>query len=122
MKYLYLILIAFCLSVTPVVASQVGGASYYGSKFDGKRTASGQIFRSNQLTAAHRTHRFGTRLKVTNLKNGKSVIVIVNDRGPFVKGRIIDLSKAAARKIGIHGLGKVKIEKIQLHFLQKTLY
>ena len=112
MKYLYLILIAFCLSVTPVVASQVGVASYYGSKFDGKRTASGQIFRSNKLTAAHRTHRFGTRLKVTNLKNGKSVIVIVNDRGPFVKGRIIDLSKAAARKIGIHGLGKVKIEKI----------
>jgi len=70
-------------------------ASYYHDKFNGRRTASGQKFDNNKLTAAHKTLKFGTKLKVTNPKNQKSVIVTVNDRGPFTKGREIDLSKKA---------------------------
>lgn len=70
-------------------------ASYYGEKFNGRRTASGKIFNMNKLTAAHKKLPFGTIVKVTNLKNGKSVIVEITDRGPFVKGREIDLSKKA---------------------------
>ena len=74
-------------------------ASYYASKFDGKRTASGAKFYNNKLTAAHRTFPFGTMLRVTNERNNKHVIVTVNDRGPFVKGREIDLSRRAFMEI-----------------------
>ncbi len=74
-------------------------ASYYADKFHGKKTASGKIFDMNKLTAAHKTLPFGTKLKVTNQANGKSVIVEVNDRGPFVKSREIDLSKKAFMSI-----------------------
>lgn len=90
---------------------QTGKASYYADKFNGRKTASGEIFRNSKLTAAHKTLPFGTKVKVTNLKNGKTVKVVVNDRGPFVAGRIIDLSKIAARKIAIdkEGVGNVKI-------------
>lgn len=87
----------------------VGVASYYGKKFHGRKTASGEIYDMYKLTAAHRTLPFGTRVLVTNLANGKSVVVKINDRGPFIKGRIIDLSYEAARRIGITGLGKVKL-------------
>ena len=73
-------------------------ASYYAEKFHGRKTASGKIFNMNKLTAAHKKLPFGTILKVTNEKNGKSVIVEINDRGPYVKGREIDLSKKADRK------------------------
>lgn len=92
--------------------SQTGKASYYAKKFNGRRTASGEKFRSSKRTAAHRTLPFGTKVKVTNLKNGRSVKVKINDRGPFVAGRIIDLSRKAARKIGIldEGVGSVRIE------------
>lgn len=78
----------------------------------GKKTASGEIYRSSKLTAAHRTLPFGTEVKVTNLSNGRSVKVRINDRGPYKKGRIIDLSKAAARKLGLlqKGIATVKIE------------
>ncbi len=76
-------------------------ASYYADKFDGRKTASGAIFRQNKLTAAHRTLPFGTKVKVKNIHNGKTVKVTINDRGPFVQGRTIDLSKKAARKIGM---------------------
>lgn len=91
--------------------SQTGKASYYADKFDGRKTASGEIFRNQKLTAAHKTLPFGTKVKVTNLNNGKTVKVRVNDRGPFVAGRIIDLSKKAAKKIDIdkEGVAKVKI-------------
>jgi rare lipoprotein A len=94
------------------VHSTVGVASYYGAKFQGRRTASGEIYNAEELTAAHRTLPFGTQLKVTNLRNKKSVVVQINDRGPHVRGRIIDLSKAAARKIGIMrtGTARVKLE------------
>ena len=86
-----------------------GIASYYGKKFHGKRTASGEIFDMYKVTAAHKTLPFGTRVLVTNLGNGRSVTVRINDRGPFVKGRIIDLSYEAARRIGITGIAKVKL-------------
>jgi rare lipoprotein A len=75
-----------------------GICSYYGPKFHGKRTASGEKFDMYQMTAAHKTLPFATRIKVINLDNGKSVIVKINDRGPFVEGRILDLSYAAAKK------------------------
>ncbi|RLC50896.1 MAG: hypothetical protein DRZ79_03660 [Candidatus Cloacimonadota bacterium] len=88
--------------------------SYYGKKFQGKRTSSGEIFDMNKLTCAHKTLPFGTRLKVINESNGKSVVVRVNDRGPFVAGRDLDLSFAAARKIGLIGIGVKKLKVIIL--------
>lgn len=87
-----------------------GIASYYGGKFHGRRTASGEIFDKNAMTAAHRSLPFGTKVKVTNLRNGRTVLVRVNDRGPHVRGRIIDLSHAAAKKIGLKGVVRVKLE------------
>lgn len=78
---------------------QSGKASYYADKFEGRTTANGEKYRHFKLTAAHRTLPFGTEVKVTNIKNGKSVIVRINDRGPFVEGRIIDLSKSAAERL-----------------------
>jgi rare lipoprotein A len=91
-----------------------GRASYYGNDFHGKRTASGEKFDIYKYTAAHRTLPFGTRVKVTNLMNGKAVILKINDRGPHVKTRIIDLSKAAAQAIDLmrYGAAKVSIEVI----------
>ncbi len=74
-------------------------ASYYHQKFNGRKTASGELFNNNKLTAAHRTYPFGTLLKMTNVINGKSVIVKVNDRGPFVKGKGLDLSRKAFMEI-----------------------
>jgi len=91
---------------------QVGEASWYGAAQNGKETASGETFDQNKLTAAHPTLPLGTKAVVTNLETGKSVAVTINDRGPFVKGRKIDLSRAAAQKIGMtkEGVAKVKIE------------
>lgn len=79
--------------------TETGQASFYADKFKGRKTASGEIFRQHKRTAAHKTLPFGTKVKVTNVSNGKTVKVRINDRGPFVAGRIIDLSKKAARKI-----------------------
>ena len=89
-----------------------GVASFYGRKFHGRRTASGERFDMNAMTAAHRTLPFGTRVKVTNPRNGKSVTVRINDRGPFSKGRTIDLSRAAAEQLGMvnRGHGEVVLE------------
>jgi peptidoglycan lytic transglycosylase len=107
-------------STQPAVGSysmvEEGIASYYGSEFDGRPTSSGEIFDKDQLTAAHRTFPFNTKLKVTNLANGRSVVVRVNDRGPFVTGRIIDLSYGAAKEIQLLGTGtaKVRLEVIEL--------
>jgi rare lipoprotein A (peptidoglycan hydrolase) len=94
------------------VVEQVGEASYYGKGFHGKETASGEIFDQNDLTAAHPTLPLGTEAKVTNLKTGKSVEVEINDRGPYTKGRDIDLSKEAAKEIGLtkDGAAPVKVE------------
>lgn len=89
--------------------------SYYGKKFHGRQTANGEIFDMNKLTCAHKTLPFNTKLEVTNEDNGKSVIVRVNDRGPFIKGRDLDLSRAAAKEIGLipYGFKKLKIRVLE---------
>jgi rare lipoprotein A len=90
---------------TPSTIIETGLASWYGAKHQGKRTASGEVFDQKKFTAAHRTLPWGSIVKVTNLDNGKSVEVRINDRGPFTKGRVIDLSRAAARALGMVGSG-----------------
>jgi rare lipoprotein A len=92
-------------------------ASWYGPKFHGKLTANGEIYDQMALTAAHKSLSFGTLLKVTNPRNGRSVIVRINDRGPYVEGRDLDLSKAAAIELGMlkKGVGRVKIEELALN-------
>lgn len=87
-----------------------GKASYYADKFEGHRTASGTTFHQNRLTAAHRTLPFGTKVKVTNVANGRSVKVRITDRGPSAEGRVIDLSKKAARRIGMVNTGVAVVE------------
>ncbi|WP_439815371.1 septal ring lytic transglycosylase RlpA family protein [Zavarzinia sp. CC-PAN008] len=90
--------------------TQVGIATWYGGRFHGRRTASGEVFDRNGLTAAHRTLPFGTRVRVTNTRNGKFVDVRVNDRGPHSRRLMIDLSQEAARRIGVTGSGEVRME------------
>lgn len=87
-------------------AAETGVASYY---WQGQSTASGERFNPGAMTAAHRTHPFGTKVKVTNLRNGKSVVVRINDRGPFVRGRVIDVSRAAAQELGFTGNGVTQV-------------
>jgi len=101
-----------CATTGPLAggrSEEVGLASYYGREHDGRRTASGEMFDMNEMTAAHRTLPFGTRVRVTDLANGRQVTVRINDRGPFRRGRIVDLSYAAARKLGIVGRGVAKV-------------
>jgi rare lipoprotein A len=95
---------------------QEGVASFYGQDFHGRKTANGEIYDMHAITAAHQALPFNTRVLVTNLDNGKRIEVRINDRGPFVKGRIIDLSYAAAQKIGMVGPGtaNVKLEVLEL--------
>ncbi|PSR17171.1 septal ring lytic transglycosylase RlpA family protein [filamentous cyanobacterium CCP3] len=95
-----------------VTSSLTGMASWYGPGFHGRRSASGEVFNQNALTAAHRTLPFGTQVRVTNLSTGQSVVVRINDRGPFGHGRVIDLSSAAAAQIGLRasGVGRVQID------------
>ncbi len=90
-------------------AYQSGVASWYGGYFHGRTTANGEKYNQWAMTAAHKTLPFGTRVKVTNTRNGDSVIVRINDRGPFIAGRVIDLSKAAANDIGMSGIAPVKV-------------
>jgi len=91
---------------------QSGKASWYGPGFHGKRTASGERFDTNDMTAAHRTLPFGTKVRVVNKKTGKSVVVRINDRGPYAHGRVIDLSRASAQAIGISGVGAVEVVQL----------
>lgn len=93
----------------PIHYKAEGKASWYGPGFSGKKTANGERFDPNAMTAAHKTLPMGTTVRVTNLDNDKSVVVRVNDRGPFVRGRIIDLSKAAAQEIDIIGKGTGRV-------------
>lgn len=99
-------------SVRPVTSRRKGMASWYGPGFHGRLTANGERYNQNGLTAAHKTLPFGTQVRVTNLRNGRSVIVRINDRGPFVGGRVIDLSKGAASVIGLvsSGVAPVQLE------------
>jgi rare lipoprotein A len=96
------------------VGPAVGLASFYGRRFHGRRTASGDRYDMHAFTCAHRTAPFGTRLRVTELETGRSVVVVVNDRGPFVRGRVVDVSLAAARALGIvgRGIARVRIERL----------
>lgn len=98
-----------------VLLTLEGVASYYADAFHGKLTSNGETFDMNALTAAHRTFPFGTKVRVTNLGNGKTVVVRVNDRGPFVDGRIIDLSLGAAKVIDLvqTGTGRVRLEVLE---------
>lgn len=91
-----------------------GLAAYYSNRLEGRKTASGQTFRQNRLTAAHPTLPFGTRVKVTHAKNGRSVVVVINDRGPTQAGRVIDLSRAAAGRLAMlrSGLAPVKLDVV----------
>jgi rare lipoprotein A len=106
------LVLALCALAFLDGAAQADIASYYGHAFAGRRTASGERFNPGALTAAHRTLRFGTRVRVTNSHNGRSVVVRINDRGPFVKGRSIDLSSGAARVIGMGATAHVRIEVV----------
>ncbi|TFF22088.1 septal ring lytic transglycosylase RlpA family protein [Jiella endophytica] len=92
--------------------ARAGNASYYGKRFHGRRTANGERFNMNAMTAAHKSLPFGTKVRVTNRRNGKSVVVRINDRGPYAHGRVIDLSRAAASRIGMlnSGTAPVKID------------
>lgn len=105
-----------CLLVVAPLAAQVqtGKASFYADKFEGVSTASGEKYRHNKLTGAHKTLPFGTKVRVTNLENEQSVEVTINDRGPYVEDRIIDLSKSAAEQLGFinKGLAEVKLEVV----------
>jgi rare lipoprotein A len=96
--------------------TEVGIASYYSNDFQGRKTSSGEIFDNSKLTAAHRRLPFGTIVRVTNLETAASVLVRINDRGPVKQERVIDLTLAAARAIGIEraGLGRVRVEVIEL--------
>ncbi len=116
LSLIYLLLLAGC-AVKPVYRSEikfyeVGIASYYGEEFHGRLTSSGEIFDMNKLTAAHRVLPFETVVRVHNLENSKKVVVRINDRGPFKKGRIIDLSREAARRIDMikNGTARVGLE------------
>jgi rare lipoprotein A len=96
--------------------TQKGMASYYHDRFQGNRTASGERYRKGVLSAAHKTLPLGTKVRVTKLSTGKSVIVKINDRGPYAKGRVIDLSRRAARDLGIvnNGVAKVELEVLSV--------
>ena len=91
-----------------------GKASFYANKFHGRLTSNGEVFHQDSLTCAHRTLPFGTYLRVTNKQNGRAVIVRVNDRGPFVEGRIVDLSRAAAQQLGMIQKGVVRVDVAQV--------
>ena len=100
-------------------ANLSGGASFYGEKWNGRKTANGEIFKTYELTAAHKKLPIGTKVKVVNKTNGKSVVVRINDRGPFVKGRTIDLSKKAFQSIASIKKGVLKDSEIDILVLKK---
>lgn len=107
-------LLFLSISFFSFAQTQTGKASFYADKFEGVSTASGEKYRHNKLTGAHKTLPFGTKVKVTNTANNQSVIVTINDRGPWVEGRIIDLSKSAAESLGFvnYGLADVQLEVV----------
>ena len=109
--------VALVMSAVSMIGSEVQArtsgmnASWYGPGFHGRRTASGEIFNTGAYTAAHRSLPFGTKVRVVNVTTGRSVIVRINDRGSFIRGRIIDLSKAAAQAIGMTGTARVALAR-----------
>ena len=115
-KNLILSLLILLLLNSCGYTTRKGIASYYADFYEGRTTANGEKFRQNKITAAHKTLPFGTIVKVTNLANNKTVVVRINDRGPYVKGRIIDLTKAAAKEIDMIGAG---ISKVKIKYKKK---
>lgn len=113
-KIIFILATILSLTTTTALAQNKGKASYYGNKFHGRRTSDGSRYHKDSLTCAHRTLPFGTLLKVRNQKNGREVVVKVTDRGPFGPGRIVDLSMAAAREIGMVQQGVVPVEVIRV--------
>ena len=109
-KWVFILIGLLALKASAQV--QTGKASFYADRFEGTPTANGEKYKASKLTAAHKTLPFGTKVKVTNLANNESVVVTINDRGPFVAGRIIDVSKAAAEKLNFfnQGTAEVKLE------------
>lgn len=105
---------ATIMAFAPTASAQCGKASWYGPGFHGRKTANGEKFNMGAMTAAHKSMPFGTKLRVTNKRNGKTVVVRINDRGPFTRGRMLDLSKAAASQIGMikTGSGAVCVQKV----------
>jgi rare lipoprotein A len=114
MNKFYLISLLLLGTLPSIAQVQTGKASFYADKFEGVSTASGERYRHNKLTGAHKTLPFGTKVRVTNTENNQSVEVVINDRGPYVEGRIIDLSKEAAERLGFvnKGLAEVKLEVV----------
>lgn len=102
----------FVAQLSTAEAGQRGAASWYGPGFHGRKTASGERFNTHAFTAAHKTLPFGTRVRVTNEKTGRAVVVRINDRGPYAHGRLIDLSQASARAIGLGGVGTVSLSQL----------
>jgi rare lipoprotein A len=98
----------------PALADSVGTASYYGKGFDGRRAANGEVFNMHAMTAAHRSLPFGTKLQVTNMKNGRSVVVRIQDRGPYVRGRVLDLSYGAARALDMIRSGTTRVKMVAI--------
>lgn len=115
-RALCMLFLALFVFPTGLMAQEVerGLATYYSPRLEGRRTSSGERLHKDSMTCAHRTHAFGTLLLVTNLKNGRQVVVRVNDRGPYARGRIIDLSYGAAKKLDVvnHGVARVEIEVV----------
>ncbi len=114
MKAIVFIVLVSFTTASRAFAAQEGFASWYGGKFQGRLTSSGEVFDTNLKTAAHKSLPFGTIVKVTDQENGKSTVVKINDRGPFVEGRIIDLSRAAAEELDMvgRGIARVSVEII----------
>ena len=109
-------------TTTPYIYKSSAVASFYAEQYHGKKTSNGEIFNMNAMTAAHKTLPFGTIVQVTNLANGKSVSVRINDRGPFVVGREIDLSKAAARQLDMIGSGTANVKLVILQLPKENTY
>lgn len=118
-KFIFSLLVLFSLQLSFAGMSNNGNGdgegdivkvSWYGGKFHGRKTASGQIYNMNALTAAHKTLPFGTKVRITNIKNNKSVVVVINDRGPYVGNRKFDLSRAAFKKIASHSAGVISVK------------
>lgn len=114
-KYILSVTILLLSLSVHLYGQQTGSASYYAGNLHGRPTSNGKIYHRDSLTCAHRTYPFGTLLNVKNLRNNKEVIVKVTDRGPFVKGRIIDVSYAAAKKLEFigHGVARVEVSKYE---------
>lgn len=111
---LFVLIFFISVAATSFGQIQTGKASFYADKFEGVQTASGEKYKRKKLTGAHKSLPFGTKVRITNLQNNKSVELIINDRGPYVDGRIVDVSKAAAEKLGFlnQGIAEVRLEVI----------